>query len=64
MTQDIHKNENRQHGFLTVEEIPRKLDIGDPFPRVGLQLVSGNHLTLPDDLRGNWAALIVYRGFF
>lgn len=40
----------------------RILDEGDAFPTMDLQLVDGQGLTLPSDLDGSWAVILVYRG--
>ncbi len=38
-----------------------KLDAGDVFPELTLNLVDGGTLTLPDS---NWTLMIFYRGLF
>jgi len=40
----------------------RKLDSGDLFPKMELQLTDGNNLILPDTAQGQWTVLLVYRG--
>ncbi|MGD8922905.1 MAG: redoxin domain-containing protein [Candidatus Zixiibacteriota bacterium] len=40
-----------------------KLDNGDPFPEMQLQLLDGSTLTLPDDAMGRWSVLITYRNY-
>ena len=39
-----------------------KLDTGDPFPRLTLNLVDGSSLALPDGLQGKYKVLLFYRG--
>ena len=38
------------------------LDQGDDFPRMQLQLVDGEQISLPGDLGGSWGVVLVYRG--
>lgn len=39
-----------------------KLDIGDLFPKLTLNLVSGTTLDLPDGLGGRYRVILFYRG--
>lgn len=39
-----------------------KLDTGDAFPTMSLNLVGGDTVTVPGDLRSNYAILLFYRG--
>jgi len=39
-----------------------KLDTGDVFPQLSLSLVGGGAMTVPDDIGGNYAVLLFYRG--
>ncbi|MDH3703512.1 MAG: hypothetical protein OEU46_19610 [Alphaproteobacteria bacterium] len=39
-----------------------KLDTGDAFPQLSLSLAGGGSMTVPDDLGGNYAVLLFYRG--
>jgi hypothetical protein len=40
----------------------RQLNSGDPFPAYQVRTTDGRALLLPQDLRGEYAALIFYRG--
>ncbi len=40
----------------------KKLDTGDAFPKLSLSLAGGASMTVPDDLSGNYAVLLFYRG--
>jgi hypothetical protein len=40
----------------------KQLDAGDRFPQYQVETVGGRTLDLPDDLSGEYAALIFYRG--
>jgi hypothetical protein len=40
----------------------KRLDGGDPFPRMELQLVDGGTMPLPDGLGGGWGVILAYRG--
>jgi peroxiredoxin len=40
----------------------RQLNVGDPFPEYHVQTTDGRTLHLPQDLTGEYAALIFYRG--
>lgn len=42
--------------------MPLKLVQGDKLPRLTLHLTDGRTLMLPDELRGRYLALLVYRG--
>ena len=42
--------------------MPRQLDAGHRFPQYQVGTVDGRTLDLPDDLSGEYAALIFYRG--
>lgn len=39
-----------------------KLDIGDAFPKLTLNLVGGGTLDLPDGLDGRYKIILFYRG--
>jgi peroxiredoxin len=39
-----------------------KLDTGDAFPQLSLSLAGGGSMAVPDDLGGNYAVLLFYRG--
>lgn len=39
-----------------------KLDTGDVFPSLTLQLVDGQSLTVPDDLDAGYKVILFYRG--
>lgn len=39
-----------------------RLDTGDLFPELRLQLLGGEELTLPRDAAGRWAVFLGYRG--
>jgi peroxiredoxin len=39
-----------------------KLDTGDVFPTLTLQLVDGQSLTIPDDLDAKYQVILFYRG--
>lgn len=39
-----------------------RLENGDRFPTLTAPTVDGGETTLPDDLEGDWAVLIFYRG--
>jgi peroxiredoxin len=39
-----------------------KLDTGDVFPSLTLQLVDGRTLTVPDDLDARYKVILFYRG--
>ncbi len=38
------------------------LDTGDRFPRLNINLVTGEVMSVPDDFGGNWSILLFYRG--
>jgi peroxiredoxin len=40
----------------------KKLDSGDLFPAMNLNLTGGTTLSLPEMVKGKWAVLLVYRG--
>jgi peroxiredoxin len=40
----------------------KQLGPGDPFPAYDVSTVSGGGLSLPADLRGEYAVVIFYRG--
>ena len=42
--------------------MPRQLNLGDPFPQYQVQTTTGQTLRLPQDLTGEYATLIFYRG--
>ncbi len=39
-----------------------KLNTGDTFPRLSLELVGGGSLTVPDDLESKYKVILFYRG--
>ncbi|MDH3513185.1 MAG: hypothetical protein OER85_20300 [Gammaproteobacteria bacterium] len=39
-----------------------KLDTGNVFPSLTLQLVDGQSLTVPDDMDGKYKVILFYRG--
>ena len=39
-----------------------RLENAQPFPQLVVPAVGGGKLTLPDDLAGKWATILVYRG--
>ena len=39
-----------------------KLDIGDAFPSLALNLADGRSITVPDDLGGLYRVILLYRG--
>jgi alkyl hydroperoxide reductase subunit AhpC len=41
-----------------------KIRDGDPFPRMNVNTVAQGAMTLPDDLCGEWAMLLFYRGWW
>ncbi|MDQ5985936.1 MAG: hypothetical protein CSYNP_01654 [Syntrophus sp. SKADARSKE-3] len=42
----------------------KKLDNGDIFPRLELQLLDNSKVVLPEMTAGQWTVLLVYRGIF
>ena len=41
-----------------------KLDSGNPFPSITLQLAGGGEITLPDQLATAYGVILFYRGFW
>jgi hypothetical protein len=41
---------------------PNRLENGDRFPDLGVGLVGGGTLRLPDDASSGWTVLVIYRG--
>ncbi len=41
-----------------------KLNTGDVFPKFAVDTVAHGRLTLPDDLKGRYAVLLFYRGWW
>ena len=41
-----------------------QLDRGDDFPEIVVNTIDGRTLTLPDDLPGEYPALLFYRGWW
>lgn len=39
-----------------------KLDTGDAFPSLTLNLVGGGTMTVPDDMAGGYKVILFYRG--
>lgn len=37
------------------------LDTGDVFPRLEVSRVGGGKIVLPDDLKGSWGVILLYR---
>lgn len=42
--------------------MPIKLDAGDSFLEITLNLVGGSTLSLPNDLKSNYSIVLFYRG--
>jgi len=40
----------------------KKLDAGDPFPKMTLNLLEGGSLTIPDDIDSKYLVVLFYRG--
>jgi hypothetical protein len=40
----------------------KQLSPGETFPRYNVQTVDGRRLTIPTDLKGEYAVIIFYRG--
>ena len=40
----------------------RKLEAGDQFPQINLNIVGGSAITLPDDIDTDHAIILFYRG--
>lgn len=41
-----------------------RLDVGDTFPDLALDLPDGNTISVPGDYDGRWLVLLFYRGHF
>ena len=39
-----------------------QLDLGDSFPEIDINTVQGTKIRLPDDVRGKWSVILIYRG--
>lgn len=39
-----------------------KLNTGDPFPKMSLQLIDGSTLSIPDGIDAKYRILLFYRG--
>lgn len=39
-----------------------RIEVGERFPTVAARLVGGGDLILPDDVEGDWAVVLLYRG--
>lgn len=39
-----------------------KLNTGDTFPRLSIDLVDGSRLALPDDIEARYKVIVFYRG--
>jgi peroxiredoxin len=42
----------------------KQLNPGDQFPNYSVQVVDGRTLNIPQDLRGEYAVIIFYRGIW
>ena len=42
----------------------KKLDKGDPFPKLELKVVDGGSFTIPNGLNAKWSVLLFYRGLW
>ncbi len=42
----------------------RQLNPGDPFPNYHIQVTDGRTLSIPQDLGGEYAVIIFYRGIW
>jgi hypothetical protein len=40
----------------------KKLDSGDAFPPLKVNLLDGGSLNLPEDLAGHWSVVLFFRG--
>jgi len=40
----------------------KMLDSGEPFPALEVAKVGGGRIKLPDDLKGGWGVVLLYRG--
>ena len=53
-------------GFLQHEtrsnRVAEKLDVGDQFPSMTLQLVDGGEMNIPNDLQSDYTVVLFYRG--
>jgi hypothetical protein len=49
-------------GEVMAQGVSKRIDAGDPLPRMKWQLIDGSSLTIPDDLAKRWAVLLLYRG--
>lgn len=47
---------------MTQLNMTAKLDTGDLFPKLTLQLVGGKSLSVPDDLDAKYKVILFYRG--
>jgi hypothetical protein len=55
--------EKIKNGEETMAQIKkRNLDTGDRFPELTLNFVERGSLTLPDEIKGSWTVLLIYRG--
>lgn len=45
-----------------VSHMTRKLEAGDPFPQLKLNIVDGSTVALPDDIATPQAIVLFYRG--
>jgi len=46
------------------QDMAKQLNPGDAFPNYGVPLVSGGTLTIPADIKGEYAVIIFYRGIW
>ncbi len=59
--------ESRVQNIETVEGeiiMAKQLNPGDQFPNYKVQLTDGRTLNIPQDLRGEYAVIIFYRGIW
>lgn len=42
----------------------RKLDTGDLFPTIDMTVLGRDRIIIPNDVHGQWSAIIFYRGYF
>ena len=59
---DGHIREKRLRSFEEALTMADKLNTGDTFPRLSLNLADGGTLALPDDLEARYNVILFYRG--
>ena len=47
-----------------IVKMQQKLQQGDKFPSITLNLINGNTLTLPDEMPTRYAVILFYRGYW